>query len=72
MALRLLANDGILFMASCSSRIDAEMFYELVTRSASVAGFKMDLLEKTGHALDHPIGFPEATYLKAIFARVTK
>ncbi len=72
MALRLLANDGVLFMASCSNRIDAEMFYELVTRSASVAGFKLDVLEKTGHALDHPIGFPEAAYLKAIFARVTK
>ncbi len=72
MALRLLANNGLLVMASCSSRISADMFYELVTRTASVAGFKLDVLEKTGHALDHPIGFPEAAYLKAIFARVTK
>jgi len=72
MALRLLANDGILVMASCSSRINAEMFFQLVERSAKVAGFKLEVIEKTGHGLDHPVGFPEAAYLKALFARVTK
>ena len=72
MALRLLENDGLLVMASCSSRIKAEMFYELVTRSAAVAGFKLDVLDKTGHALDHPVGFAEAAYLKAIFAKKKK
>ena len=72
MALRLLANDGVLVMASCSSRISAEMFYELVTRSAAVAGYKLDVIDKTGHALDHPIGFAEAAYLKAVFAKVKK
>lgn len=70
MALRLLANDGVLVMASCSSRIHAEMFYQLVERSAMVAGFTLEVIEKTGHALDHPVGFPEAAYLKALFARV--
>ncbi len=72
MALRLLANDGILMMASCSSRINAEMFFPLVERSARVAGFNLEVIEKTGHALDHPVGFPEAEYLKALFARVRK
>ena len=72
MALRLLANDGLLVMASCSSRIPAEMFFQLVERSAMVAGYKLEVIEKTGHALDHPIGFPEAAYLKALFARVKK
>ena len=72
MALRLLANDGILVMASCSSRINAEMFFQLVERSAQVAGFKLETIEKTGHGLDHPVGFPEAAYLKALFARVVK
>ncbi len=70
MALRLLAKDGVLVMASCSSRINADMFYQLVTRTAAVAGFQLDVLEKTSHALDHPIAFAEAEYLKAIFARV--
>lgn len=72
MALRLLAKDGVLMMASCSSRFTAAMFFELVERSAAVAGFKLDIIEKTGHALDHPVGFPEAAYLKALFARVRK
>ncbi len=71
MALRLLADEGLLVMASCSSRIHAEMFYQLVERSAMVAGFKLEIIAKTGHALDHPVGFPEAEYLKALFARVT-
>ncbi len=70
MALRLLADEGLLVMASCSSRIHAEMFYQLVERSAMVAGFKLEIIAKTGHALDHPVGFPEAAYLKALFARV--
>jgi 23S rRNA (cytosine1962-C5)-methyltransferase len=72
MALRLLANEGLLVMASCSSRIKAEMFFQLVERSALVSGHKLDAIEKTGHALDHPVGFPEAAYLKALFARVKK
>ena len=70
MALRLLANDGVLMMASCSSRINADMFYQLVTRSASVAGYELEVLEKTSHALDHPIAFTEAEYLKAVFAKL--
>ncbi len=72
MALRLLANDGLLVMASCSSRINAEMFFQLVERSALVSGYKLEIIEKTGHGLDHPIAFPEAAYLKALFARVKK
>ena len=72
MALRLLENDGVLVMASCSSRIKADMFFQLMERSAMVAGFKLEIIEKTGHALDHPVGFPEAAYLKALFARVRK
>ena len=72
MALRLLTNDGTLVMASCSSRIKAEMFFQLVTRSATVAGYTLDEIARTSHALDHPIGFPEAEYLKALFARVRR
>ncbi len=70
MALQLLASDGVLLMASCSSRINAEMFFQLVTRTASVAGYQLEVLDKTSHALDHPIGFAEAEYLKALFAKV--
>ena len=70
MALRLLTKDGILVMASCSSRIKADKFYQLVMRSAAVAGYELEVLERTSHALDHPIAFAEAEYLKAIFAQL--
>ena len=70
MALRLLVDDGVLMMASCSSRIKADMFYELVTRSALVAGYELEEIARTGHGLDHPIGFAEAEYLKALFAKL--
>ena len=70
LALALLAEEGIVMLASCSSRITPEMFRNLVTRSAGAAGYELEIFEQTGHALDHPIGFPEAEYLKAIFARV--
>lgn len=68
MGMALLAEDGVLLMSSCSSRITMEMFYNLVTRSAEVAGYELEITETTSHALDHPIGFPEAEYLKAVFA----
>lgn len=68
LGLALLAEDGLLFMSSCSSRITMEMFYDLVSRSAEAAGYDLEITETTSHAPDHPIGFPEAEYLKAVFA----
>lgn len=70
LALPLVAPDGILMMASCSSRIKPDTFFNLITNTANQQGYGLDIIDKTGHALDHPIGFPEAEYLKALFARV--
>lgn len=70
LALRLLAQDGILVMGSCSSRINLEQFQTLVTRAAAVAGHDLQVFNCSTHALDHPIGFPEAAYLKALFCRL--
>lgn len=70
LALQLLADDGILVMSSCSSRINAEQFEQLVTRAAAVAGYDLQVFDSSTHALDHPIGFPEAAYLKALFCRL--
>jgi len=72
MALRLLTDGGLLFMASCSSRINEESFYQLILRTAEVSGYRLDILARTTHALDHPIRFAEAEYLKAVFAKVRK
>jgi len=67
--LSVLKKDGILVAASCSSRVAAEDFYKLIHTAAAGVGRPLFELERTGHALDHPISFPEGAYLKCIFAK---
>lgn len=68
LGLSVLKPGGTLVQASCSSRVDAESFYETVQKSAKEAGRPLRGIEKTGHALDHPINFKEGAYLKCLFA----
>jgi len=61
---RLTAKNGLLVLASCSSRILADSFFDINQRvlKASKRPFKVVL--KTQHDTDHPISFPEGAYLK--------
>lgn len=59
---RLTAPGGTLMLASCSSRVSAEEFYRL---NETILGRDFNLIEQTGHDIDHPVGFPEGAYLKA-------
>jgi 23S rRNA (cytosine1962-C5)-methyltransferase len=59
---------GTLVMASCSSRVEAELFFQTVHQAAVKGGRPLQEIERTGHPLDHPIGFPEGAYLKCLFA----
>ncbi|MCA9921424.1 MAG: class I SAM-dependent methyltransferase [Anaerolineales bacterium] len=68
LGLRVLRHGGILVMASCSSRVTAEMFFELVHETALEVKRPLIEIERTGHAPDHPITFKEAAYLKCLFA----
>ncbi len=61
---------GLLVSASCSSRVSAEDFFSTVKRAAEAAGRPLREVEHTGHALDHPISFPEGAYLKCLYAAV--
>jgi 23S rRNA (cytosine1962-C5)-methyltransferase len=70
LAVELVAPGGILVQASCSSRVTSEDLDDTVHRAARGAGRPVDVFDRTGHPLDHPIGFPEGAYLKAIFAAV--
>ena len=70
LALGVLAPDGLLFQASCSSRVPEEAFLDAVHGAARRAGVQLDEVARTGHPADHPIAFPEAAYLKAVVARV--
>lgn len=66
----LVSTNGLLVQASCSSRVSAEQFFASVHQAASQRGRRLDEVERTGHPVDHPIGFAEGAYLKALFAHV--
>lgn len=69
LGLAVLAPGGVLAASSCSSRITADMFFDSVSKAARAAGRPLQEIERSGHALDHPIGFKEGAYLKTLFAR---
>ena len=59
---------GRFVMASCSSRVTAQVFFDTVEQSS---GDVLTPLLKTGHAVDHPVTFPEGEYLKCGIYGVT-
>ena len=67
LALRLVEPGGLLVQASCSSRVPPDMFFETVEAAAVAAGRPLRLTLRTGHDVDHPVGFAEGEYLKAGF-----
>jgi 23S rRNA (cytosine1962-C5)-methyltransferase len=70
LGVRLVAPDGLLVQSSCSSRVTSDQFFSTVARAAARVGRPLEELRRTGHAIDHPVSFPEGAYLKAVFARV--
>ena len=70
LALRLVRPGGVLVQASCSSRVTADQFFDTVLDAAAAAGRPMTEIARTGHDVDHPVGFREGEYLKAGFWRV--
>jgi 23S rRNA (cytosine1962-C5)-methyltransferase len=70
LAVALVAPGGTLVQASCSSRVSAADFHAAVERSARAAGRSLRVTARTGHPADHPVGFREGAYLKALFAVV--
>jgi 23S rRNA (cytosine1962-C5)-methyltransferase len=68
LSMSVLRSGGTLVQASCSSRVGAERFFEIVHRAAAQVGRPLHEIERTGHGLDHPINFNEGAYLKCLFA----
>lgn len=60
---------GLLLAASCSAHVSAETFFEVVVQAVGLAGGGFETWQTTGHPVDHPAGFAEAHYLKAIYLR---
>ena len=61
---KLTAKQGILILASCSSRVLADSFFDINHQVLKSSNRKFKVVLKTQHDSDHPIGFPEGAYLK--------
>lgn len=70
LAVRLVRDGGVLFQASCSSRVTAPELFEAIGSGARRAGVELEELRRTGHPSDHAVGFQYGDYLKAMFARI--
>jgi 23S rRNA (cytosine1962-C5)-methyltransferase len=68
LALGVLAPGGTLVQASCTRQVGSKAFFEAVNRAAAQVGRPLAEIDRTGHAIDHPVLFPEGAYLKCLFA----
>jgi 23S rRNA (cytosine1962-C5)-methyltransferase len=70
LALGVLEPGGTLVMASCSSHVSAADFFAAIHQAAVETGRPLREFDRTGHAIDHPVRFPEGAYLKCLYATV--
>ena len=58
--------EGILLLASCSSRVSSDLFFDTVEYELSDSHMEFEFLEKKYHDTDHPTldSFTEGSYLK--------
>jgi len=68
---KLVRKGGILVLASCSSRINPDDFFEICETAIASVRHSYELIEQTFHDIDHPITFPEGAYLKCGYWRIT-
>jgi 23S rRNA (cytosine1962-C5)-methyltransferase len=72
LAMRVIADDGILVSCSCSYHVSAEELQDAIAKAAKSADRHLQILEMGGQAPDHPVhpAIPETRYLKTYFCRV--
>lgn len=66
---KLTAKKGLLVLASCSSRVTAQSFFDLNQNVLNAQGRLFETILKTNHDVDHPVSFPEGAYLKCGYYR---
>ncbi|MBU2951706.1 class I SAM-dependent rRNA methyltransferase [Tamlana agarivorans] len=66
---KLTSKNGLLVLASCSSRVLADAFFEINSNVLDKTNRNYKVVLKTNHDTDHPIGFPEGAYLKCGYYR---
>jgi 23S rRNA (cytosine1962-C5)-methyltransferase len=70
LGVKLTAKNGLLVLASCSSRVLVEDFLEINYQSLASSNRPFKVVLKTQHDLDHPISFSEGAYLKCGYYRI--
>ncbi len=72
LAMRVLADEGILVSCSCSHHVSLEDLQDAIAKAARSAGKHLQILETGGQSPDHPVhpAIAETRYLKAYFCRV--
>ena len=70
-AMRLLTPGGVLFTCSCSYHVHRADFLTMLTGAARDSGRRLELVQVTGAASDHPeiVTIPETGYLKGAVLR---
>jgi 23S rRNA (cytosine1962-C5)-methyltransferase len=70
-AFKCLKPEGLLVTCSCSGKLGREAFEQLVFSASEDARRPVQILERRGAGLDHPVlaGLPETEYLKALYVR---
>lgn len=66
---KLTAKNGLLVLASCSSRVVPQAFFDINKQVLLDSNRSFNLILKTGHDIDHPVSFPEGEYLKCGYYR---
>jgi 23S rRNA (cytosine1962-C5)-methyltransferase len=71
-AFKLVRPEGLLVSCSCSGKLSRVAFEELLLGAAGDAKRQVQVLERRGAGIDHPVlaGLPDTEYLKAWFMRV--
>ncbi|RSK38763.1 class I SAM-dependent rRNA methyltransferase [Mangrovimonas spongiae] len=66
---QLTTKNGLLVLASCSSRVSSQAFFDINTRVLSQTKRSFNVILKNTHDIDHPISFAEGAYLKCGYYR---
>ncbi|MEN8887104.1 MAG: class I SAM-dependent rRNA methyltransferase [Winogradskyella sp.] len=66
---KLTAANGLLVLASCSSRVLAQSFFDLNVQALNSQSRLYETQLKTKHDSDHPVSFTEGAYLKCGYYR---
>ncbi len=72
LALKLLANDGVLVSCCCTGLITMEQLEDVILLTAQDAKRDLQILERRGPSADHPTAITcrESNYLKCVISRV--